>query len=82
MYTEDYAAMDVEVRDDVFDAKIYLEPEMIGKYIEDYQKIADPEIKFDLLFATTLSKNEEVLDKMISLLNEPQIVKLQDQFHL
>ena len=82
MYTEDYTAMDVEVRDDVFDAKIYLEPEMIDKYIEDYQKIADPEIKFDLLFATTLSKDEGVLDKMISLLDEPKIVKPQDQFHL
>ena len=82
MYDEDYTAMDLELRDDILDAKIYLEPEMIDKYIEDYQRIADPEIKFILLFATTLSQDEKVLDKMISLLEQPKIVKPQDQFHL
>ena len=82
MYDENYAAMDMEVRDDILDAKIYLEPEMIDKYIENYTKIADPEIKFDLLFAATLSRNEKVIDKMVGLLEKPEIVKPQDHFHL
>lgn len=82
LYNENYEKMDSEVRDDILNAKIYLEPEIVDKYIKDYQKIADPDVKFDLLFATTVSKNEMVIDKMISLLSQPEIVKPQDQFHL
>ncbi len=82
MYREDYSAMDMEVRDDILDAKMYLESGMIDKYIEDYQKIADPEIKYDLLFAMSLSKDEKVIDKMISLLSDTKVVKPQDQFYL
>ena len=82
MYDEDYSAMDMEVRDDILDAKIYLEPDMIDKYIEDYTKIADPELKYDLLFAMTLSRDEKVIDKMIALLGDVKVVKPQDQFHL
>ena len=70
------------MRDDILDAKIYLEPEMIDKYIEDYQKIANPELKFDLLFAASLSRDAVVVDKMVELLEKPEIVKPQDQFHL
>ena len=82
MYNEDYSAMDMEIRDDILDAKIYLEPELIDKYTEDYAKISDPEIKFDLLFAATLSRDDKVVDKMVSLLEKPEIVKPQDHFHL
>ena len=82
MYDEDYGKLNAEVRDDVLDAKIYLEPEMVDKYLEDYRKIADPEIKFELLFAMTIVKDEETLLKVIELLNKPEIVKPQDQFYL
>ena len=73
MYNENYSEMDAEIRSDILDAKIYLEPELVDKYINDYAKISDPEIKFDLLFAATLSKDEKVISKM---------VKPQDHFHL
>ena len=82
MYDEDYNQIDAEIRGDVLDAKVYLEPEVIDQYIADYQKIADPEIKFDLLFAGTLAKDRLALDKMMSLLDEPDVVKPQDQLHL
>lgn len=82
LYDADYAKMDTEIRDDILDAKIYLEPEMVDKYISDYTKISDPEIKFDLLFAATLSRDDSVIDKMVGLLSKPEIVKPQDHFHL
>lgn len=82
MYTEDFETINAEIRDDVFDAKIYLEPEMLGKYLEEYKKQADPEIKFELLFAGTLMKDVSKLHEMMELLNQPEVVKPQDQFYL
>ena len=82
MYDKVYDGLDSEIREDIIDAKLYTDPEIIDEYIAEYQKIADPEIKFELLFAGTVAKNEEVLDKMLKLLSEPEIVKPQDQTHL
>lgn len=82
LYDDDIAALDPEIRSDILDAKIYVEPSIIDTYIEKYQTLADPELKFDLLFASTLSKTVENLEKMIALLEKPEIVKPQDQFHL
>ncbi|MBQ3470470.1 M1 family metallopeptidase [Candidatus Saccharibacteria bacterium] len=81
-YNEDYGKIDAEIREDVLDAKLYLEPELIDKYLEDYQKIADPEVKFELLFAGTIMKDGTVLDKMVKLLDKPEVVKPQDQLYL
>ena len=82
LYNDNIAALDPEIRSDILDAKIYVEPSIIDTYIKKYQEIADPELKFDLLFASTLSKTVENLEKMIALLEKPEIVKPQDQFHL
>ena len=82
MYSEDYDTLDAEIREDIIDAKLYEEPEMVDEYLTNYQKIADPELKFELLFSGTISKNEVVLAKMMELLNKPEIVKPQDQLHL
>lgn len=81
-YDEDYGRIDAEIREDVLDAKLYLEPKLIDKYLEDYQKIADPEVKFELLFAGTIMKDETVLAKMVELLDKPEVVKPQDQLYL
>lgn len=81
-YNEDYGRIDAEIREDVLDAKLYLEPKLIDKYLEDYQKIADPEVKFELLFAGTIMKDGTVLDKMVKLLDKPEVVKPQDQLYL
>ena len=82
MYSGDYKKIDAEIREDILDAKLYFEPAMIDDYLKGYEKIVDPEIKFELLFAGTLSKDEVVLSKMLDLLEKPEIVKPQDQLHL
>ncbi len=82
MYNSDLDVLEPEIREAILDAKLCLSPEMIDEYLDKYQKEADPEVKFELLFAGTLSKNEEVLKKMIGLLERPEVVKPQDQLHL
>lgn len=82
MYSKDYEKLDSEIREDILDAKLCMDPSVINDYLAAYQKIADPELKFELLFAGTIARNEEVLAKMMKLLNEPEIVKPQDQLHL
>ncbi len=82
MYTCDFAKIDAEIRDDILDAKVYLEPETWDEYLAAYKKIADPEIKFELLFAGTLMRDRSKLLEMMKLLNQLDVVKPQDQFHL
>ena len=81
-YNDDLTALDIETRSDILDAKLYVEPAMLGDYLKKYQATADPEIKYDLLYATTLTKDEKNIDKLVSLLGEPEIVKPQDHLHL
>ncbi|MBR3324320.1 M1 family metallopeptidase [Candidatus Saccharibacteria bacterium] len=82
MYSKDYGKLDTEIRADILDAKLYLEPGHLDEYIEAYEAEADPDIKFDLLLAMTLMRDVDGLHKVMKLLNEPEIVKPQDQFHL
>lgn len=82
MYTTNYADIDKEIRSDVLDAKVFLKPKLVDDYLEAYQKTADPEIKFDLLFATTLVRERNELKKLMKLLKNTEIVKPQDQFYL
>lgn len=82
MYNEDYSKLDLEIRNDILDAKVYLEPEMVDKYLDNYKNTADPEIKSELLFAVTLPREKRILNKIMGLLNQPEIVKPQDQLYL
>ncbi|MDO4507997.1 MAG: M1 family metallopeptidase [Candidatus Saccharibacteria bacterium] len=82
LYSADFSEMDAEIREHILDAKIYLQPEVFDEFLAAYGKTADPEIKFELLLAMTLSKDEENVSKMIPLLENLEVVKPQDQFHL
>ena len=82
MYNSDYTKMDAEIRADILDAKLYLEPEYLDEYLEAYKNTADPEVKFDIFVAMTLVKDEKTLLKVMELLEKPEIVKPQDQFYL
>ena len=82
MYDRDYAKLDKEIRADILDAKLYLEPELVDEYIEAYKVEVDPEVKFDLLVAMTLTKDKVALEKVMKLLDQPEVVKPQDQFYL
>ena len=82
MYDENYEELDAEIRNDILDSVIWLNPEKYEDFIEKYKTTANPEIKFDLLFATTLSRDEGSLKAMMKYLKEPEVVKPQDHFHL
>ncbi|MBR2741664.1 M1 family metallopeptidase [Candidatus Saccharibacteria bacterium] len=82
MYEDDYNKMDAEIRNDILSAKVYFEPVVVGEFLQKYQEIADPEVKFDYLAAACLVRDANELDKLIALLGENDIVKPQDQFYL
>ncbi|MBQ7202140.1 M1 family metallopeptidase [Candidatus Saccharibacteria bacterium] len=82
MYDTDFSKIDAEIRNDILDAKIYMEPTILDEYMDKYRSTADPEIKFDLLFATTLSRDKKNLERMMEYLRQPEVVKPQDMFHL
>ena len=82
MYEDDYSKMDAEIRNDILSAKVYLEPMVVSEFLQKYQEIADPEVKFDYLAAATLARDEKELGKLMDLLGENEIVKPQDQFYL
>jgi len=82
LYSTNYSKLDSEIRSDILDAKIYLMPEVLDEYLKGYRKTADPEIKYDLLFAMVVPKDKEKLHKVMKLLNRTTVVKPQDQFYL
>ena len=82
MYDPELRKIDPEIRNDVLDAKLFLEPECFEEFLAAYKKEADPELKFDLLMAMTLTGDLENVKKMIGLLSDLETVKPQDQFHL
>ncbi|MBQ6414297.1 M1 family metallopeptidase [Candidatus Saccharibacteria bacterium] len=82
MYDNNIKKLEPEIREAIIDAKLYTEPEMIDEYLQKYQAEADPEVKFELLFAGTISKDGKVLKRMLKLLEQPEIVKPQDQLYL
>ena len=82
MYNKDLRSLNAETRSDILDAKLYLEPEFLDEYTKAYKNTADPEIKFDLLVAMTLMDDKKALLEVMKLLEQPEIVKPQDQFYL
>ncbi len=82
MYDADYTKLDPEIRGAILDAKIYVEPKILDEYLGAYAREADPEIKADLMVAMTLSRDEKNVEKMVGLLGENKVVKLQDQIFL
>ena len=81
-YSDDLKSLDSEIRSDILDAKIYLDPKILDVYLEKYQTEPNPDIKGDLLFAMTLTKDEENLKKLVSLLKKPEIIKPQNHLYL
>ena len=82
MYNSNLSSLDPETRSDILDAKLFLEPEYLDEYLEKYKTVADPEIKFDLLVAMTLMEDKKALSRVMRLLEQPEVVKPQDQFYL
>ncbi len=82
LYTNDYSKMDKEIRDDILCAKVYLEPEIVDKYLEKYKQVADPDVKFDYLASACLVRDRKQIKKMLALLGDFDTVKSQDQLFL
>jgi len=81
-YQDNLKNLEAETRSDILDAKIYFEPQILDTYLQKYQTEPDPDIKGDLLFSMTLSKDEGNLQKLITLLSNPNIVKPQNHCQL
>ena len=82
LYDSRYEKLNPEDRSNILDAKLYLEPEHLDEYLKAYKNTADPEIKFDILVAMTLMKDKKSLKRVMELLEQPKVVKPQDQFYL
>jgi len=82
LYNKDFDKIDAEIREDVLASKIYMEPKIYDDYLKAYRTISDPEIKYELLSALCLSRNDENVKKSLKLLGDNEIVKPQDQFYL
>ena len=82
LYNQDYKKLDNEMRGDILDAKMYLEPEVLDEYRNAYKNVAEPEIKNDLLFAMSLVRDEKKIAKMVEVLGNTDMVKPQDQLYL
>lgn len=82
MYRDDYREMDNEIRDDILDAKVYLEPSVVSEFLEKYKKINDPDVKFDYSSAACGVRDEKEIEKLVDLLGDFEMVKPQDQLYL
>lgn len=80
LYCSDYSKIHPDIRSAVFSAKLHQDPEIFDDFLDSYQKIADPNIKDDLLSAITESK--EHATKLIHLLDQHEIVRPQDHLYL
>lgn len=78
------AKLDPELRGHILAAKLHEdEATVFPILLEKYQTETDPELKSDLLFAlAALSKQPEHLDRLMELLNQPDIVRPQDHIFL
>ena len=82
LYDKDYKKIDAEIRIDILNAKILLEPKVLDECLEAFKKTAEPEIKYDLLFSMTLTEEKQNLEKLLNLLGKSKVVKPQDQTSL
>ncbi|MBR3368610.1 M1 family metallopeptidase [Candidatus Saccharibacteria bacterium] len=83
LYDEDFFKINSEIRYAVLSAKFYFEEdETFDFYLENYQTVSDPELKFSLLCALTSARKEKSVKRLIELLKEPKIVKPQDHLYL
>ncbi len=82
LYQEDFSLINPEIRTQVICANLIVHEELINDYILKYQTTSKPEAKADLLFAMAQVKEPKNVEKLITLLERPEIVKPQDRLHL
>ncbi len=82
-YRNNLAEIDAEMRGNILMAKMIVDEEQIfPQLLQDYQTVADPELKDDILGALAAAKRPENINKMLELLKDPEIIRPQDNLFL
>lgn len=84
LYQPDFATLDSELRSHILAAKFYFdEAEVFTDWLERYRTTTDPELKFDILYTLVdLARLPEHLDRLMALLEQPELVRSQDHLFL
>lgn len=84
LYDNNLAELDADLRSHILGAKLYFdETEVFAKWLEAYQTVSDPELKHSLLAELAgFVKTPEHCERMLGLLQEPEIVRPQDHIYL
>ena len=84
LYQPDFTALDAELRAHILAAKFYFdEDEVFAEWLGRYPHTADPELKFDILYTLVdLARQPAHLDRLLELLEQPDIVRAQDHLFL
>ena len=83
LWRDDYNEMDSEVRSEIIEAKFKSEDEKnFDQLVEDYKNQADPTIRSEILSVITDAKKPENVEKLLKLLEKPEIVRPGDHIYL
>ncbi len=81
-YSSDLSNIHPEIRDDVLDAKLRSDETMFDEYLKLYQDSTDPEFKAELRYSLSLTRSDDNINMLVSLLSSPEIIKPQDHLHM
>ena len=83
LWNKDLDKIDAEIRGDVIAAKFRKDNEGDFDYLLDYyQKESNPTIKAEILSTISDARTPENIEKLMKLLNQPEIVRPQDHIYL
>ena len=84
LYQSDFTALDAELRAHILAAKFYFdEDEVFAEWLDHYSQTADPELKSDILYTLAdFARQPEHHDRLLALLEQPDIVRSQDHLFL
>lgn len=84
MYHGKLANLDAELRSSILAAKLHLdEPEVFDAWLDKYSETADPELRAELLHTlASYSSDPSHLDRLVGLLEQPEVVRPQDHIFL
>lgn len=83
LYRDDLDQIDPELRSPVLFAKMYYdESTVFAEWLHRYQNESMPDLKADLLYALSLAKEPAHLDRLLTLLKQPAVVRPQDHLFL
>ena len=84
LYRSDFTALDAELRAHILAAKFYFdEDEVFAEWLDRYSQTADPELKSDILYTLAdFARQPAHHDRLLALLEQPDIVRSQDHLFL